>query len=223
MAKDPVNRFLSRGSRFRLDAEALRDQALAVSGLLVESTGGKSVKPYQPAGLWKAVGYSGSNTVRFSRDDGDKLFRRSLYTFWKRTSPPPGMSTLDAPSRESCTVRRERTNTPLQALLLMNDEQFFEAARFMAQRVLLHVEPFDERLDYAFRLAASRPPNDHERQLIKSLLRRYLNEYQQAPERAESVLQVGAAGFDPRCQPAELAAWTVTCNLILNLDEVLTK
>ncbi len=223
LAIDPRNRHLSRGPRFRLDAEALRDQALTVSGLLVESNGGKSVKPYQPAGLWKAVGYSGSNTVRFSRDDGDKLFRRSLYTFWKRTSPPPGMTTLDAPSRESCTVRRERTNTPLQALLLMNDEQFFEAARFMAQRVLLHVAPDDKRLDYAFQLAVCRPPRDQERKLIAGLAQRYLKEFRQSPERAEKVLQVGVAGFDPRCEPAELAAWTVICNLILNLDEVLTK
>ena len=119
LAKDPDNRLLSRGPRFRLDAEMLRDQALFVSGLLVEKLGGPSVKPPQPTGLWEAVAYTGSNTARFTADSGrDKVHRRSMYIFWKRTAPPPQMSTFDAPSRESCTVRRERTNTPLQALLL---------------------------------------------------------------------------------------------------------
>ena len=120
----------------RLDAEVLRDQALALSGLLVDQLGGPSVKPPQPDGLWKAVGYSGSNTVKFSADTGDKIYRRSVYTFWKRTAPPPQMSTFDAPSRESCTTRRERTNTPLQALLLMNDTTFVESARLLAAPTL---------------------------------------------------------------------------------------
>ncbi len=128
--RDPENRLLARGPRFRLDAEMLRDQALAVSGLLFDKLGGPSVKPPQPDGLWFAVGYSGSNTVRFKADTGpDKVHRRTLYTFIKRTSPPPELSTFDVPSRESCCVRRERTNTPLQALLLMNDPQYFECAR----------------------------------------------------------------------------------------------
>ena len=133
---DPENRLLSRGPRFRLDAEVLRDQALFVSGLLVEKLGGPSVKPPQPDGLWFAVGYSGSNTVRFKPDVGpDKVHRRTLYTFLKRTAPAPQMSIIDAPSRESCTVRRERTNTPLQALLLLNDPQYVECARGLADRV----------------------------------------------------------------------------------------
>ncbi|HEU5116084.1 MAG TPA: DUF1553 domain-containing protein, partial [Isosphaeraceae bacterium] len=136
-ARDPHNRLLARGPRFRLDAETLRDQALYASGLLVEHVGGPSVKPPQPAGLWEAVGYSGSNTVKFVADTGvQKVHRRSLYTFWKRTAPPPEMSTFDAPSREACTVRRERTNTPLQALVLMNDPQFVEPARALGERAM---------------------------------------------------------------------------------------
>ena len=130
LARDPANRLLSRGPRFRLDAEMVRDQAFFLGGLLVEKVGGPSVKPPQPSGLWEAVGYTDSNTARFTADNGaEKVHRRSLYTFWKRTSPPPQMTTLDAPSREACQVRRERTNTPLQALLLLNEPQFVEASR----------------------------------------------------------------------------------------------
>ena len=137
LARDPANRLLARGPRFRLDAEMLRDQALAVSGLLVPKLGGPSVKPPQPAGLWHSVGYSGSNTVRFVADtQPEKIHRRTLYTFIKRTSPPPQMSTFDGPSRESCSVRREQTNTPLQALLLLNDPQYVEAAAALAGRVM---------------------------------------------------------------------------------------
>ena len=136
LAKDASNRLFWRGARFRLDAEVLRDQALAASGLLVRDFGGPSVKPPQPGGLWFAVGYTSSNTARFTADSGDKAYRRSLYTVWKRTAPPPQMRIFDAPSREECTVRRERTNTPLQALLLMNDPQSVEAARHLAMRTL---------------------------------------------------------------------------------------
>ncbi len=160
LAKDPGNRLLSRGPRYRLDAEMLRDQAMFVSGLLVEEVGGPSVKPPQPAGLWEAVGYSGSNTVRFVADHGvEKVHRRSLYTFWKRTSAPPQMTTFDAPSRESCTVRRERTNTPLQALLLMNEPQLVEASRALAERTLRDAGPTNQdRLTHMFRLVTARCP-----------------------------------------------------------------
>ncbi len=136
LQRDPANRWLARGPRFRMPAEMIRDAALSVSGLLVEKLGGPSVKPYQPDGLWEAVGYTDSNTANFAQDDGENLYRRSLYTFWKRTAPPPAMSTFDAPSREACTVRRARTNTPLQALTLMNDRQFVEASRHFAARML---------------------------------------------------------------------------------------
>ncbi len=176
LAKDPENRLLSRGPRYRLDAEMLRDQALFTSGLLVEHVGGPSVKPPQPSGLWEAVGYTSSNTARFVADRGnEKVHRRSLYIFWKRTSAPPQMTTFDAPSREACTVRRERTNTPLQALLLLNEPQMFEASRALAERVLREeccsegksgeagaCAADRERITRMFRLAASRCPDAKE-------------------------------------------------------------
>ena len=150
--RDPLNRLVARQSRFRLDAEMIRDNALAVSGLLVRTVGGPSVKPYQPGGLWEAVGYTDSNTANFTQDDGEALYRRSMYTFWKRTSAPPSMVTFDAPSRESCTVRRATTNTPLQALALMNDKQFIEASRHFGQRILAEGGVTDdERLTFAGR------------------------------------------------------------------------
>ena len=157
LAKDPANRLLARGPRFRLDAETLRDQALFAGGLLVETVGGPSVKPPQPSGLWEAVAYTDSNTAHFKADTGvEKIHRRSFYTFWKRTSPPPQMTTFDAPSREACQVRRERTNTPLQALLMMNEPQFIEAARGLAERTLRDGgKTTDQRITYMFRLVTS--------------------------------------------------------------------
>src|SRR5262245_66212188 len=134
--KDPQNRFLSRGPRFRLDAEMIRDSALCAGGLLVDVLGGPSVKPYQPEGVWEAVAMPESNTHFYKPDHGDRLYRRSLYTFWKRSAPPASMDILNAPTREICTVRRERTDTPLQALVTLNDPQFVEAARALAQSVL---------------------------------------------------------------------------------------
>jgi hypothetical protein len=225
LAKDPANRLLSRGPRFRLDAEMVRDQALFVSGLLVERIGGPSVKPPQPAGLWEAVGYSGSNTVHFTADVGhEKVHRRSLYTFWKRTAPPPQMTAFDAPSRESCTVRRERTDTPLQALLLLNEEQFFEAARCLAQRALHEAGlTTDERMTRLFQLAVGRRPDASE----LAELKRALGEQQLWFDRngldARKLIQVGTTRPDPTINPADLAAWTVIANLVLNLDEVINK
>ena len=176
LAKDPANRLLARGPRFRLDAETLRDQALFASGLLIETVGGPSVKPPQPFGLWEAVAYTDSNTAHFKADTGaEKVHRRSFYTFWKRTSPPPQMTTFDAPSREACQVRRERTNTPLQALLLMNEPQFIEAARGLAERTLAR-----RRLD------GRRPPDLHVPAGDRPIARR------QGPGRAE----LGAQGPD---------------------------
>lgn len=223
--RDPENRLLARGPRFRLDAEMLRDQALAVSGLLVPKMGGPSVKPPQPAGLWFAVGYSGSNTVRFSQDHGpDKVHRRTLYTFIKRTAPPPQMSTFDGPSREACTVRRERTNTPLQALLLLNDPQYFEAARALGQRILRDGgSTVEDKIKAMFQICTARLPNDAELAELVQLYEDNVQIYQQDPEAAGQLLAVGESAPDDSLDPIQSAAWTVVANTLLNLDEVLTK
>lgn len=224
LAKDPENRLLARGPRYRLDAEAIRDTALFASGLLVEKLGGPSVKPYQPAGLWEAVGYTTSNTAKFVQDHGESLYRRSLYTFWKRTSPPPGLVVFDAPNRESCVVRRPRTNTPLQALALMNDVGYVEAARKMAERLLREQDaPVETRIALGFRWVTSRPPRPEETAVLSDLLqwqRRYFEEH---PDAAGELLRVGEAPRDESLPHTELAAWTMVCNALLNLDETVTK
>ncbi|MEE3001559.1 MAG: PSD1 and planctomycete cytochrome C domain-containing protein [Planctomycetota bacterium] len=221
---DPGNSLLARFPRHRLDAEIVRDQALAVSGLLVEQQGGPSVKPYQPDGLWMAVGYSRSNTVQFERDDGDALWRRSLYTFWKRTSPPPAMTLMDAPSREYCTVRRERTNTPLAALLLLNDVQFVEAARALGQRVMVEGGASDEdRASWAFRLVTGRTPSLEEQALLLSLYEEQRAAFQEDPAAATELLSVGTAPRNEDLDQASHAAWSMVANLILNLDETISK
>lgn len=222
--RDPENRLLARGPRFRLDAETIRDNALSISGLLVKSVGGKSVKPYQPLGLWKAVGYTSSNTANFVQDHGDKLYRRSMYTFWKRTSPPPTLLTFDAPSRESCTVRRARTNTPLQALVLMNETQFVEASRVFGERMMTHDEPkIEDRMRYGFRLATARWPTADELRVIKKVFDVQLAQFKEAPEEAEKLLKIGEHPADGELDKTELAAWTMIGNLILNLSETITK
>lgn len=224
-ARDPANRLLARGPRFRLDAEMLRDQALAVSGLLNEKMGGPGVKPPQPDGLWFAVGYSGSNTVRFKPDEGDdKIHRRTLYTFIKRTSPPPQMSTFDAPSRESCVTRRERTNTPMQALLLWNDPQYVEAARALAQRALLEGGESDEdRAAFMFELATGRTPATAEVKDLMAACNEELEHYAANEEEAKKLVQVGTIPVPDEMNAPKLAAWTMTANLLLNLDEVIMK
>jgi mono/diheme cytochrome c family protein len=225
LAKDAENRLLSRGPRFRLDAEMLRDQALFVSGLLVEKLGGPSVKPPQPAGLWEAVGYTGSNTKNFVPDHGhEKVHRRGLYTFWKRTAPPPEMNTFDAPSRESCIVRRERTNTPLQALLLMNDPQFVEAARTLAERTLKEAGATpEERLTFLFRVTTARRPDANELSELLAAYRDHLATFRRDEAKAKQLLSVGEMKADTALNPSELAAWTMIANLLLNLDEVINK
>ncbi len=217
-AIDPQNRLLSRGPRFRLDAEMVRDQALFTSGLLVEKIGGPSVKPPQPAGLWEAVGYSGSNTVHFRADTGaEKVYRRSLYTFWKRTSPPPQMTALDAPSREACTVRRERTNTPLQALLLMNDTQFVEAARATANRVVKEGGTrVSGRVSYLFQLIVCRPANVDEQKLLVDAYAEQLSYFRANPTAAQKLANAKDA-------TPELAAMVMLASLAFNLDETVTK
>jgi hypothetical protein len=224
LAKDPENRLLSRGPRFRLDAEMLRDQALAVSGLLVEKLGGPSVKPPQPAGLWEAVGYTGSNTRTFVADKGmEKVHRRSLYTFWKRTAPPPQMNTFDAPSRESCVVRRERTNTPLQALLLLNEKQYVEAARALGERAMHKGGKPEERIVFMFKLATARTPDARETAELLAAYKDLLAEYKGDVLSARKLIATGESKPDPKLNPSELAAWTMVANVILNLDEVINK
>jgi hypothetical protein len=225
LAKDPHNRLVSRGPRFRLEAEMLRDQALYVSGLLVEHVGGPSVKPPQPSGLWEAVAFTGSNTGKFSPDKGhEKVHRRSLYTFWKRTAHSPQMGTLDAPSRESCTVRRERTNTPLQALLLMNEHLFVESARALAERTLREAPAdTDGRLRHLFRLVVARAPDGEELSILRESLKENLARYRGDTKAAQELIRVGESQPDSARPADELAAWTMIGNLVLNLDEVINR
>ncbi|MEZ5351111.1 MAG: DUF1553 domain-containing protein [Bryobacteraceae bacterium] len=217
--RDPSNRLLARGPRFRLPAETVRDQALAISGLLVESIGGPSVKPYQPAGLWEEL--SGQ---RYDRDKGPGLYRRSLYTYWKRSAPPPGMMTFDSAGREACTVRETRTNTPLQALTLMNDETYLEASRKMAERMIHEGGATPEsRIEYGFRLATARSPHDKESGVLLRGFHHYLDRYNTNPAAAKQLLSHGDAPPDSSIAPVELAAYSSVASLILNLDETITK
>lgn len=220
---DPYNRLVSRGPRFRLDAEMLRDNALAISGLLIDKIGGEPVKPYQPKGVWKSVAYVGSNTSTFKQDKGDKLYRRTLYTFIKRTAPPPVMAAFDAPNRESCTVRRERTNTPLQALQLMNDIQFIEAARVLAEKTLKAQSDDSVRIKDMFRRLTARFPSEKEMAIIVKTLDSIRQEYKAKPQDAESLISQGEAPVDKSLDKVELASWTLLANQLLNLDEVITK
>ena len=223
LARDPQNRLLARGPRFRLDAEEIRDNALFVSGLLVETMGGRSVRPYQPPGIWEAVAYTTSNTAKFAADHGDSLYRRSVYTFWKRTAAPPYLTVFDAPSREKYCTRRETTDTPLQALVTMNDPQYVEAARHLGARMMTsHPDPA-HRLDYGFRLVTARHPTSYERDILKTTLEKYVRQYHQDAAAAGKLLAVGDSPNDPKLNPSELAAYTMVGSLLLNLDEVLNK
>ncbi|MBT6721608.1 MAG: DUF1553 domain-containing protein [Planctomycetaceae bacterium] len=224
LAVDSENRLLARGPRFRLDAEVIRDQVLSVSGLLIAKIGGKSVKPYQPEGLWKPVGFGGSNTAVFRQDSGEALFRRSMYTFWKRTSPPPSMSIFDAPDRETCQVRRARTNTPLQALVLLNDVQFIEAARRLAEKVLADGgDSVESRVNYIYRSVLARPPSQKELGIVSSLFNEHLEEFQADPEAAKQLLSLGESGRNEELNSTELGAWTMIVHLVFNLSETVTK
>lgn len=221
---DPENIYLARGPRFRMDAEVVRDSALAISGLLVEKIGGKSVKPYQPAGLWEAVAFVGSTTQNFSRDSGEALYRRSMYTFWKRTSPPPGLATFDAPSRENCVSRRARTNTPLQALALMNDEQYVEASRHFGERLMKEGgATVPERVQFGFRLATARLPKETELKVLVEYVESQKTLYASRKEDAVKLLSIGESKRDETLDAGELAAYTMLGNLLLNLDETITK
>jgi hypothetical protein len=221
--RDPENRLLARGPRFRLPAEVIRDQALAVSGLLVEKTGGPSVRPYQPDGVWDELSVYG-NLRNYKHDKGEGLYRRSLYTIWKRTSAPPLMSLFDVAGRDTCRVRRYRTNTPLQALALLNDETFIEASRVLAQKMLTEGGSTPEsRIAYAFRRTLGRRPTPVESKVLADGLRKRLVRYRATPEVAEKLLAIGDTPRDKQLNAPELAAYTLTASVLLNLDETVTK
>ncbi|HUQ72397.1 MAG TPA: DUF1553 domain-containing protein [Planctomycetaceae bacterium] len=221
---DPPNRLMSRGPRFRMDAEMVRDYALAASGLLVPKIGGPSVKPYQPDGVWEAVAMIGSNTRNYKADSGEGLYRRSMYTFWKRSAPPASMDIFNATAREVCTVRRERTNTPLQALVTLNDPQHVEAARALAQRALKDGGENDAgRLDFIARRLLSRPFRDNERPIVTASLNDLRAYYQVHADDAGKLIAFGESKPDAALDASQLAAWTMLTNELMNLDEVLNK
>jgi hypothetical protein len=228
LARDPENRLLARMPRLRLQAEFIRDQALAVSGLLDGMIGGHSVSPYQPPGLWEELmaRADGANFTAqtYVQGHGKDLYRRTMYTFWKRTCPPPTLITFDAPDRETCTVRRARTNTPLQALILMNDPTYVESARKLAERIMKEggATP-DERIRFAFRALLGRPPTEKEVDVLRKMLDRQRDAYRHDEQAALKLLTFGESARDESLNPAELAAWSIVASVLLNLDETVSR
>ncbi|NQV23185.1 MAG: DUF1553 domain-containing protein [Rhodopirellula sp.] len=216
--RDPENRLLARGPRFRFSAHMIRDQALAVSGLLQERIGGPSVKPYAPPGIWKSI----SNN-KYVQDHGASLYRRSLYTYWRRTVPPPTMATFNAAEREVCLVRKDRTNTPLQALTLMNNVAFVEAARFLAERIQREADPNPTaHIKHGFRIVTGRLPQPSEIEPLATAYDRFLNHFETNPQEAPKLLAIGEAPRDDKSPATEHAALTMLANILLNLDEAIT-
>jgi hypothetical protein len=226
LKRDPYNRLLARGPRFRIDPEMIRDQALAVSGLLNPEVGGPSVYPVQVPNLWKELGFLRPEIGmdEWPTSDGPDLYRRGLYTFWRRVCTYPAFATFDAPSREVCISRRPRSNTPLQALAALNDPVFLEAARVLAQRIMLNggSDP-EKQIDYAFRLCLARPPAKLERQRLVSLYQQQLKSFEKDPDAAEKLLSQGSAERPANLDTGKLAAWMMVGNVLLNLDEMITK
>ncbi len=225
LEKDPENRLLARGPRFRLPAEMIRDNALSVSGLLNDKIGGPSVLPYQPKGLWEEMAFGGDFSAQtYVQSHGTDLYRRSMYTFWKRTVPYPGLNTFDAPDREKCTARRTITNTPLQALLLMNDPTYLEASRWLAQRDLSEAgKEESDRIKHAFKIVMDRDPSARETELLSKLYEKERVHYSDNKAAAEKLLTIGESKPDAKFEPTELAAWTMVASTILNMDETVTK
>ena len=220
--RDPENNLIARGPRFRLQGEFVRDNALAVSGLLVDQAGGPGVKPYQPPGLWNEVSLGGN--VRFRQDTGENLYRKSMYTYWKRSAPAPSMTIFDAPTREKCMVERPRTNTPLQALVTLNDPQFTEAARNLAQRMIKEGgQTAQERVTYGYRLVAARQPKPIVANILIAAYNEELENFKKNTEAADKLLNVGESKRDETINNAEHAAWTIVASMLLNLDEVITR
>ncbi|MBI5693623.1 MAG: DUF1553 domain-containing protein [Verrucomicrobia bacterium] len=223
LAKDPGNKLLGRGPRYRMDGEMLRDSALAAAGLLVEKIGGPSVKPYQPPGIWEEVAMPESNTKTYVPDKGEGLYRRSVYTFWKRASPPASLETFDATSREVVCTRRARTNTPLQAFVTMNDPQWVEAARKLGERALQAGGRMEQRLEFLARATLARPLTPREGAALVKSAEAFRTKYAADPAAAAALLAVGESKPDPALAPAEVAQWTLVASQFLNLDEFLTK
>jgi hypothetical protein len=220
---DPENRLVARGPRFRLSAEVVRDQALAFSGLLVSRIGGPGVRPYMPDGVWDETSRYG-DLRGYKPDQGEGLYRRSLYTIWKRTAAPPSMQLFDAPSREVCTVKRSRTNTPLQALALLNEVTYVEAARKLAERMLTEGGDTDTaRLAWGFRLVTAREPDQEELAILTLGLQEDRQRFTSDPEAAGKLLATGSTTSASTVPPETLAAWTLTANVLLNLDEVVVR
>jgi hypothetical protein len=223
LQRDPENRLLARGPRIRLTGELIRDEALAASGLLVKTIGGPSVRPYMPEGVWDETSRYG-DLRNYKHDQGEGLYRRTLYTVWKRTAAPPTMLLFDAPSREVCVVKRSRTNTPLQALSLLNEITFVEAARQLGLRMLAEGgATVDERLTHGFRLALARRPSADELSVLRAGLEADLGFYRENPQSAMKLLAFGESKSDSQHDPVEWAAYTLAANVLLNLDEFVTR
>ncbi|MGH9720787.1 MAG: DUF1553 domain-containing protein [Bryobacteraceae bacterium] len=221
--RDPENRLLARGPRFRLPAETVRDSALAVSGLLNGKIGGASVFPYEPAGLWEDIAYGDVYSAQtYTPSHGSDVYRRSMYSFWKRTMPPASLATFDAPDREKCTVRRLRTNTPLQALVLMNDPTYIEAARVLAEKAIAQTGT-PARINYLYKRVLARPPAAREARVLGALAVKQLASFKENRDAARKLLSLGESKPDSRTDQNELAAWTMVASAILNLDEAITK
>jgi hypothetical protein len=225
LERDSANRLLARGPRFRMDAEMIHDNALAISGLLTRKIGGESVRPYQPPGLWEAIGFgAGFTSQSYTQSKGDDLYRRAIYIYLKRSLPYPSLNTFDAPNREVCIVKRPRTTTPLQALVLMNDPVYVEAARALAQRILKEGKgDVEDRIKFAFRLTLSRSPEKGEIKLLEKIYSEQLEHFKSDPKAAKELISVGESAHLENLDAGKLAAWTAIGNILLNLDETITK
>jgi hypothetical protein len=224
LTKDPRNLLLAHGPRFRMDAEMLRDIALQSGGLLGNKIGGPSVRPYQPANIWEQVSYPTSDTVKYTQQHGEALYRRSMYSYWKRMAPLPDMDAFDAPMRDAVCTRRQRTDTPLQALVTMNDVQWVEAARALAERVIKQggQQP-DQRIKLLGEIVLSRDPSPRMATVLKGSLEKMQKHYAADPKAARELVAVGEKPRDPSISEVDLAAWTMVASEMMNLDEAVTK